>query len=558
MSLRHRSSTPAGVVSRGKTVGGDTVVEGEATDRVADPSVATGSPRRRASPSVAIIGAGLGGIAAAVHLKRAGVDSFTIFEQSAGPGGTWWDNTYPGAECDIPIAFYSYSFMPHDWIRTHASQAEIQEYIRLVIVKFGLEPHIRYNTRVAEAVWSEDRHSHTVRTSSGVMYFDVVVSALGLLNVPRYPTWPGLESFKGPKFHTARWEHQHDLQHKRVAVVGTGSTAAQVVPAIAPIVTKLKMFSREPAFVLPKEVRALTPSERRRGGSGLWRRWQRLKLFIQVEKSVSWRNPRSGAQRDKRHSYKQYVDTLFADRSDLQSVLMPDYPFACKRPVLSSDLFPALKRDNVELVSRAVTAVTEDGVIDSGGDEHKIDVLVMATGFQPWNFLSNLELLGRGGRSIHGVWGEEPEAYLGIQVPGFPNFFMMYGPNTNYFCVTFMLEQQARYITKSVIRMARNRDTAIEVRPTFMSFYNERLQKSLSGKVLEANCNNYYHTSTGRNVVTYPWRGAVYWLLCRLSRLSTFTYRLSGEQKKHIDPTRRTINARSNASADSAITEVAA
>jgi len=489
--------------------------------------------------SIAIIGAGLGGIATAVRLKQAGLNAFTIFEQSAGPGGTWWDNTYPGAECDIPIAFYSYSFMPNDWKGTHAPQAEIQAYIQSVIEKFGLGPHIRYNTRVTEAVWSDAEHFYTVRAGGETLRFDAVVSALGLLNVPRYPTWPGLETFKGIKFHTARWEHQHDLSGKRVAVVGNGSSAAQVVPGIAPTVGHLKMFSREPSYVMPKMERALTPLERRRNQSALWRRWERLKLFRRVEGSVSWRNPGSRAQRERRATYEQYVATVFADRPDLRAVVMPDYPYACKRVVQSSDLYPALKRDNVQLISRAVVSVTEDGVVDSAGEEHKVDVLVMATGFQPWHFLSTFNLIGRAGRSIRGVWGEEPEAYLGIQVPGFPNFFMMYGPNTNFFCITFMLEQQANYIVKSILRMVRKKDTAVEVRPIFMNVYNDKLKKSLSGKVLEANCSNYYHTATGRNVVTYPWWGTLYWTLSRLCRLSTVTYRKPVDEPKHIDLDRR-------------------
>ncbi len=496
------------------------------------------------APSIAIIGAGLGGIATAVRLKRAGIDSFTIFEQSAGPGGTWWDNTYPGAECDIPIAFYSYSFMPHDWKGTHASQAEIQEYIQLVIDRFGLQPHIRYNTRVNEAIWNEASHFYTLGTSAGVLRFDIVVSALGLLNVPRYPTWPGLDTFKGIKFHTARWEHQHDLAGKRVAVVGNGSSAAQVVPGIAPVVGNLKMFAREPAYVMPKQERVLTPQERKRNRSSLWRRWERFKLFRGVERSVSLRDPGSKAQRERRAAYEQYVAKIFADRPDLRAVVVPDYPYACKRVIQSSDLYPALKRDNVELVSRAVVSVTQDGVVDSAGEEHKIDVLVMATGFQPWHFLSTLKLVGRAGRSIRGVWGEEPEAYLGIQVPGFPNFFMMYGPNTNYFCITFLLEQQATYIAKSILRMIKKKDTAVEVRPLFMNVYNDKLKKSLSGKVLEANCSNYYHTATGRNVVTYPWWGSLYWTLSRLPWLSTVTYRPLSNQPKHVD-LGRTMNVSS-------------
>ena len=497
-----------------------------------------GGQSSRGTPSVAIIGAGIGGIAAAVNLRRAGIKSFTIFEQSAGPGGTWWDNSYPGIECDIPIAFYAYSFRRHDWPRTHASGAEIQAYIQLVIDEHDLGPHLRFNTRISEAVWDEQRHCYTVGTASGErMRFHVVVSALGLLNVPRYPTWPGLEDFRGPKFHTARWEHRHDLAGKTVAVVGIGSSAAQVVPAVAEVAGKVLMFAREPAYVMPKGDRALTAEERRRlTATRFGLRLQRLRIFWQIERGMSVRNPKSKRQRDTRANFLRYRDQVFKSRPDLSAMLTPDYPFACKRPVQSSNLFPALTRDNVQVVPRTVVSVTEDGVIDDQGAEHKADVLVMATGFQPWNFLGTLQVRGRAGRSIHGVWGDEPEAFLGIQVAGFPNFFMMYGPNTNFFCVTFMLERQAEYIARAVRRMIRTRSTAIDVRRSVMDLYNRWVDRALSRKTLEGNCHNYYHSASGKNVVTWPWRGTVYVLATRFAGFALVTRRLEQEARRtHIE-----------------------
>jgi cation diffusion facilitator CzcD-associated flavoprotein CzcO len=489
--------------------------------------------RLMAAPTIAIIGAGLGGIAAGVHLKRAGILSFTIFEQSAGPGGTWWDNTYPGAGCDVEIVFYQYSFMPRTWKRTHASQAEIQAYVQEVIDAFGLAPHIRYNTRVDSAVWDDERHFHTVTTASGeVARYDVVVAALGLLNVPRYPDWPGLESFAGPKFHTARWEHAHDLAGKHVAVVGTGSTAAQVVPAIAPVAGRVTMFSREPAYVLPKNERDLTPKEARRLRHPLGRWLARARILWGIERAVAVRNPASRQQREAREAFARYRDGLFEDRPDLREAMSPDYPYACKRPVLSTDLFPALLRDNVRLVPRAVTAVTPTAVVDSDGVVHPVDVLVLATGFRPWSFLHTLKVIGRGGRSIHDVWGDEPKAFLGMQVPGFPNFFVMYGPNTNFYCVTFMLERQAEFIARAVRRMACGRATALEVHRWLLDAYNGWLDRSLAGKTLEANCSNYYHSASGRNVVTFPWWGTMYALLARLGGFGSYARRAAGRAER--------------------------
>ncbi len=497
----------------------------------------------RSNPQrVAIIGAGLGGIAAAVHLKRDGVP-FTVFEQSAGPGGTWWDNTYPGCECDVPIVFYAYSFRAHPWTRTHASQREIQSYVQAVIEAYDLGPHLRFNTRVVEAVWDDQNHIYTLVLDDGSRErFEVVVAALGLLNVPRYPTWPGLERFRGPKFHTARWEHNHTLAGRTVAVVGAGSTAAQVVPAVAPLAGKVLMFVREPAYVMPKGERALTEKERARYNTR-WGRWlERTKMFINVERRMSVRNPHSRRQRDARASFLRYRDEMFRDRPDLQDITTPDYPVACKRPVSASDLFPALTRDNVQLVPRGVTSVTENGVVDSDGVEHPADVLVMATGFQPWSFLGTLKLFGRAGRSIHGVWGDEPEAFLGMQIAGFPNFFMMYGPNTNYMCVTFILERQAEYIARTLRRMNRCNATAVDVRRVVMDVYNRAVGRALARKTLAGECHNYYHTASGKNVVTWPWRGIVYIIAARLGWLACTMRRADAEPKPaHLELERSTV-----------------
>jgi cation diffusion facilitator CzcD-associated flavoprotein CzcO len=494
----------------------------------------------RRIPNIAIIGAGLGGIAAAVKLRQAGIDNFTIFEQSAGPGGTWWDNTYPGVECDIPIAFYAYSFKPHDWPRTHASGPELQAYVQSVIDEYRLGPQLRFNTRITQAVWDDQRDLYTVTTSTGEsMIFHVVISALGLLNVPRYPDWPGLERFKGIKFHTARWEHQHDLAGKTVAVVGIGSTACQVVPAIAPVAGKIVTFAREPAYVMRKDVRELGAEERRQLNTPSGLRRKRTKMFIQIERNMSVRDPKSKRQRNARAAFLKHRDEALAGRPDLSAVLTPDYPYACKRPVQAVGYFDALTRDNVQLVPRAVVSVTEDGVVDDQGTEHKCDVLVMATGFQPWNFLASLDLRGKAGRSIHGVWGNEPEAFLGIQVSGFPNFFMLYGPNTNFYCVTFMLERQAEYIARAVRRLIRTGSTAIDVRRSVMDTYNRWVDRTLSRKTLEGNCHNYYHSASGKNVVTWPWRGTVYVLATRLCGFALTTSRVADQRKRaHLPPER--------------------
>jgi cation diffusion facilitator CzcD-associated flavoprotein CzcO len=493
-------------------------------------------------PSVAIVGAGLGGIATGVKLCQAGITDFTIFEQSAGPGGTWWDNTYPGAACDVDILLYQFSFKLHDWKRTHASQAEMQQYVQDIIEEFGLGPHLRFNTRVDSAVWDERQHFYTLTTAAGESpRFDVVVSALGLHNVPRYPDWPGLETFTGPKFHTARWEHEHDLHGKQVAVVGAGSSAAQVVPALAPIAETVTMFVREATHVIPKIERPYTPEEARDLATPSGKRRARAKLFRELERMSAVRNPKSKRQREAQMALGGFRQKMLGDRPDLLAIFTPNHPVQCKRPVFSADLFPVLKRPNVRVVPREVVRVTETGVVDAHGVEHPADVLVMATGFQPWAFSKTLEVVGRFGRTLRGVWGQEPQAFLGVQVAGFPNFFMLYGPNSNYYCVTLLLERQAEFIAAAVKRLGRTHSTAIEVRGWVMDLYNVLVRRTLAGQVADAGCHNYYHSASGRNVVTWPWTGTSYMFLSKLGWFTSFTRRADPAKRPRKIPLERAV-----------------
>ena len=478
---------------------------------------------RSTPPTVAIIGAGLGGIGTAVKLTQAGITSFTVFEKSEGPGGTWWDNRYPGAECDVPSHLYSFSFKLHDWSRTHAGQGEIQCYVEEVIDEFGLRPHLRLRTAVTRVVWHPQEAAYWLETETGErLRFEVVVSALGLLNVPRYPDWPGLDEFAGPKFHTARWEREHDLTGKRVAVVGAGSSATQVVPQLAPSVEKLVMFQREAPWVVPKNDHDFSDKELAHFRRPLAKRWERARVLWAIDRGYSTiDNEKSARAERERAVVTGHIESAFVDRPDLRAVMTPDYPFKCKRYVVSSNFYPALLRDNVEVVPRGVVSVREHAVVDEAGVEHPIDVLVMATGFQPWNFLASIEVVGDGGRELHGVWGDEPEAFLGLMVPGFPNFFMLYGPNTNGGCVSFTLERQAGFIAKAVARMARQGLDTVEVHATFAYLYKRVLDWRLRRmKAWESNCHNYFHGATGKNVTQWPWTHAAYgfwtWALGRL------------------------------------------
>jgi cation diffusion facilitator CzcD-associated flavoprotein CzcO len=414
---------------------------------------------------------------------------------------------------------YSYSFMSCNWSSTHADWQEIQQYLEKVVDHFALRPHIRFGVAVDEVEWRDSDHCYDLRTNHGEqLRFDVVISAVGLLNIPSIPDWPGLGSFEGPVFHTARWEHQHDLRNKVVAVVGTGSSAAQVVPALANVVRKLYLFQREPGWVLPKEVRALSEEERARAVRPLTRRIRRLNVFYQAERELATGlyNASSRTNMRLQKTSQQFIDSCFAGRPELRRVMTPSYPYLCKRVVKSSDFYPSLLRDNVEVVPRAVEAVTPSGVIDAAGIEHHVDIIITATGFQADRYIDTVDVRGHKGVSLHKEWSGEPEAFLGIMVPKFPNFFMLYGPNTNGGALIFNFERQAEYAVRAIRRMQRRGYTSVEVRQSSSRRYNQWLQSALRKTTYASTCHNYFRSPSGKIVTQWPFTMSMYWLLTRL------------------------------------------
>lgn len=474
-------------------------------------------PRERAI-EVAIIGGGIGGIGAAVHLVRRGTRSFTVFEKSEGPGGTWWDNRYPGAECDIPSALYSYSFKPHDWTRTHASQAEIQAYIEETIDEYRIRDNIRLGVGVKSAEWSDDRGQYLVTLEDGEQrWFDVVVSAVGMLNVPKIPDWPGIDSFEGPLFHSARWDPAAELDGKRVAVVGAGASSAQVVPGLQPRVAELLSFQREPSWVMPKGDRDLTEAERAERRKRGWSRRFRRNLLKTMDKG----NGRGAADAvaAQRERLEKIIATAFDDRPDLREALTPTFQPRCKRNLFSDIFYPALKQDNVRLITRSVERVTPKGVIDATGEEHEVDAVVLTTGFRAAEFLSTLKVTGRRGRDLHTQWGDDPQAFLGMTVPNFPNLYLLYGPNTHGTVVSFVLERQAEYMARDVRRLRRAGGGSLEVRPEVDVWFQRVLQEAIEKvQSWKSGCNNFYLSASGRNVVQWPWTHRRYYLWARLMR----------------------------------------
>ena len=476
------------------------------------------------SPRVAIIGAGFGGIVTAIKLQKAGID-FVVFERSEGVGGTWWDNRYPGAETDAASHLYAYSFAPYDWSRTHVRRAEIQGYLEHVAESFGLISSIRFKETVESVTWDDESSDYVVRTDSGeTQHFQFVVSAVGLFAAPKFPVWPGLEEFAGEVVHTAQWDEALEVSGKRVAVVGTGSSAVQVVPTVAPYARSVTVYQRQPGWVLPKGDRDFTEWERRFFSWPMTQRLNRMRLYLNQERR-EWHGAvfRPGSRMNRRWEAKarRYLAEVFADRPDLAEALTPDYPFAGKRTVVTSEFYPSLLRENVRLVPRAVVSCTRRGIVDSEGEEREADVLVLATGYEATRFLASLQVRGRDGADLCSVWGPDPFALAGLMVPGFPNFFIMYGPNTNGGLTVSNFEHEADFIVHQVKRVLRKGKSHVDARSRVVAAYDRWVQHRISSTAW-VDGSNYFASSTGRIVTQWPEGAAVYALvLLLLRRLGT-------------------------------------
>lgn len=480
------------------------------------------------TPQIAIVGGGISGIAIAVKLKRAGIHTFTIFEEESALGGTWRVNTYPGANVDVNSAIYSFSFHDHNWPGTHADQSEILQYLEDAAQRHGLMNHFRFSTRIDEVRWHEDTHQYSVKTDAGdVLRFNVVVSAVGFLSDPNMPDWDGLSEFKGEKFHTSSWDHQVALEGKTVAIVGTGSTAVQVIPAIAPVVKHLHVFQREPGWVLPKNQRRYSPDEMRKYSHRFSRKARRWKLFVKMEwgyigKAVY--HDGSRRNRKAKAASLSYIDAVFHNHDQLKEAVTPNYPFSGKRRILSDDYYATLLAPNVELIAKPVVRLTPDGVVDTTGRERKVDVLILSTGFKAASYLSRLEVFGRDGQSLQSVWRDGAFALLGMSLQGFPNFYMLYGPNTNGAGgpITLSSERQASWVVSDVKRMIRKGYTAIETKASYVAIYNNWLQRRLS-RTAWARSNNYMKAPSGRIVTQFDGGMIEQWVLLHaLNRPSSY------------------------------------
>jgi cation diffusion facilitator CzcD-associated flavoprotein CzcO len=483
---------------------------------------------RRRSPSIAVVGGGFGGVGAITMLHRAGYHDVTVFERGERIGGVWHHNTYPGAACDVPSHLYEFSFAPNPrWSRRFAPQAEIQAYLEDVARRHGVLARIRTSTEVQDARWDAERATWVLQTSAGPHEADVLLTACGQLSVPTVPAIPGLDSFDGPAFHTARWRHDVDLAGRRVAVVGTGCSAIQVVPAIQPIVEHIDVYQRSPGWTVPKMDYAYSErAQRLFERFPVLQRLDRATIFSVMELGAMAMTGRRWLLPPFRAVARRQITKAIAD-PELRAKVTPADEIGCKRLMLTDEWYPTLTRPNVELVADRVAEVTATGVRTEDGTERPADVLVLATGFKSHGFVAPMQIAGADGRTLADAWAQVPRAYLGMSVPGFPNLFLLYGPNTNggTGSVIYTIEAGMGHVIAALDELARTDARAIEVRAEAADAFDRELRAALAGTVWHSGCTNWYVDENGNDPNQWPWLWSTY--RRRTASIEPGTYELS-------------------------------
>lgn len=459
------------------------------------------------SVEVLVIGAGISGIGAAIRLLGEGIRDFAVLEKHERLGGTWRDNTYPGCACDVPSALYSYSFAQKpDWSRVFAGQAEILDYVEATAREFGVLPYLRFGEAVQESHWNDRDHCWEVRTGRTQWRARAVISCTGYLHEPVLPALPGLAEFSGTVFHSSRWRHDHDLRGERIAVIGTGASAIQFVPEIQKVAGRLEVYQRTPQWILPKPDAALPALAQGALGLPLAAPALRALIYGGFEVfGIGFRQPAWLKQLEKvarLHLRQQVADPV------LRAKLTPDYTLGCKRVLLSNHYYPALTAPNVELHATGVRGFRGNTVIGQDGSEREVDTVIFGTGFEVADQPIARHVYGRDGRSMAEVWAGSPEAYRGSTVHGFPNLFLVLGPNLaiGHNSAFIVIEAQLDYAMAG-LRALRTRGLArLEVRADAQAAYNARVQHDLAGTVWNTGgCSSYYLDRNGRNSIGFPW-----------------------------------------------------
>lgn len=469
-------------------------------------SIQASSPQK-ADYEVIIIGAGMGGIGMAARLRALDCQDFLILEKAQGAGGTWRDNHYPGSGCDIPSHLYSYSFAQNpSWSRVFSRQPEILAYIEGVVRQHGLQAHIRYGSEVTSATWDEASTRWRVRLAGGdTLSARTLVGAWGQLNRPAIPAFPGAERFRGKSFHSAAWRHDIDLRGARVATVGSGASAVQFVPPVAEAAAQLTLFQRTPNYIVPRLDREYTPEELdsyRQNPQQLQE--SRDALYWDREHRFAKMRLGSANAEEVRAIAMQHLHSQIQD-PELRARLTPDYPVGCKRILVSDDFYAALNRPNVELVTEPIVRIEESG-IRAADRLHEADVIIYATGFETQSFLGAGDIVGRRECSLRDTWANGASAYLGMQVPSFPNFFLLYGPNTNlgHNSIISMLEIQIDYVAHGICALRDAPDAALDIEAETLQEYDRWLQQALAGSSWSGSCRSWYKAADGRIVANWP------------------------------------------------------
>ncbi len=465
------------------------------------------------SRSIAVVGGGFAGVGAVVLLARAGHRDVTVFEKGDRVGGVWHHNTYPGAACDVPSHLYEFSFEPNpDWSRRYAPQAEIQAYLEDVARRHGVMDRIKTNTEVTSATWDEKRDVWIIETTDGEYEADVLVTACGQLSVPSKPAIPGLESFDGPLFHTAEWRHDVDLTGKKVTVIGSGCSAIQTVPAIQPIVESVTVYQRSPGWTIPKMDHAYSPRMRR-----LFKRFpaiqrmDRRAIFAFMDIGALAMTKYRWLMPPFRAVAKRNITKAIKDPELLRKVTPTD-EVGCKRIMLTDEWYPTLTRPNVHLVTDRVEEITPIGVKTVDGAERPADVIVLATGFKTHGFVAPMAVTGVDGVTLAEAWQPTPRAYLGMSVPGFPNMFLLYGPNTNggTGSVIDTIEAGMGHVVSAVEQLDRRDARRIEIKRSAADAFDRELKAALAGTVWHTGCTSWYVDENGNDPNQWPWSWTAY------------------------------------------------
>jgi cation diffusion facilitator CzcD-associated flavoprotein CzcO len=498
------------------------VVTGAA--RAPEPPMA-GTPGR---PAIVIIGAGFSGVGMAIQLKKASFHDFVILEKDSDLGGTWRDNQYPGCACDVPSHMYSFSYeLNPDWSRMFSPQQEIWDYLRRCASKYGILPHIRYGCRVERMEWDDATSRWNVTTGQGDVYAArAIVSGGGLLHVPAMPDIPGTDRFTGAAFHSARWDHSCDLTGKRVAVIGTGASAIQFIPHVARQAAALHIFQRTPPWIQPRPdfeipaamrrvFQSVPPATRAFRDSIYWMLEARALGFAV--------NPRLMAPMER--VARGHLERRVKD-PELRAKVTPDYTIGCKRILLSSDYYPTLAMPHVDLVTDRITAITEAGILVDNGISYDVDAIIYGTGFKVIESAAELNVIGRNGLKLQDAWLNGIEAYHGITVAGFPNFFLLLGPNTGlgHHSVVFMIECQVRHIMSCLRLLSRDKASTIEVKAAVLRRHNDKIHRRLRRAVWsEGGCRSWYLDADGVNRALWPGFTFEYWARTRRARRTAYT-----------------------------------